>query len=78
LNQVGLLPLLPVALPLRPASVNRALALLKHLYSKAIEWGKVKETPAKKVVGAPAVTRTRGAGIRNGKKARNIEHGKKN
>lgn len=34
--------------PLSPASVNRELALLKHMYSKAIEWGKVKETPAKK------------------------------
>jgi integrase len=33
----------------KPASVNRALALLKHLYSKAIEWGKVKENPTKKV-----------------------------
>jgi integrase len=35
--------------PIRPASVNRELALLKHMYSKAIEWGKVKETPVKKV-----------------------------
>jgi len=26
--------------PLRPASVNRELALLKHIYSKAIEWGR--------------------------------------
>ncbi len=34
--------------PIRPASVNRELALLKHLYSKAIEWGKVKESPAKR------------------------------
>ena len=33
----------------KPASVNRELALLKHMYSKAIEWGKVKESPAKKV-----------------------------
>ena len=33
----------------RPASVNREIALLKHIYSKAIEWGKVKESPAKKV-----------------------------
>ena len=33
----------------KPASVNRELALLKHLYSKAIEWGKVKENPTKKV-----------------------------
>ncbi len=35
--------------PIRPASVNRELALLKHMYSKAIEWGKIKESPAKKV-----------------------------
>lgn len=35
--------------PVRPATVNRELALLKHMYSKAIEWGKVKENPAKKV-----------------------------
>jgi len=35
--------------PLRPASVNRELALLKHMYSKAIEWGKAKDTPVKKV-----------------------------
>jgi integrase len=34
---------------IRPASVNRELALLKHMYSKAIEWGKCKESPAKKV-----------------------------
>src|SRR4030043_25970 len=33
----------------KPASVNRELALLKHLYTKAIEWGKMKENPAKKV-----------------------------
>ena len=33
----------------RPASVNREIALIKHMYSKAIEWGKVKESPAKKV-----------------------------
>ena len=33
----------------RPASVNREIALLKHMYSKAIEWSKVKESPAKKV-----------------------------
>ena len=35
--------------PIRPASVNRELALLKHMYSKAVEWGKVKENPVKKV-----------------------------
>jgi integrase len=33
----------------RPASVNREIALLKHMYSKAIEWSKVKESPVKKV-----------------------------
>ena len=33
----------------KPASVNRELALLKHMYSKAIEWGKLKDSPAKKV-----------------------------
>jgi integrase len=30
-------------------SANRELALLKHFYSKAIEWKKVKENPAKEV-----------------------------
>lgn len=30
-----------------PAAVNRELACLKHMYSKAIEWGYVKENPAK-------------------------------
>lgn len=30
-------------------SVNRELALLKHLYTKAIEWGRVRENPAKKI-----------------------------
>lgn len=33
----------------QPATVNRELALLKHMYSKAIEWGKYEENPAKKV-----------------------------
>ncbi len=33
----------------KPATVNRELALLKHMYTKAIEWGKVKENPTKKV-----------------------------
>jgi integrase len=33
----------------KPASVNREIALLKHMFSKAIEWDKVKESPAKKV-----------------------------
>ena len=34
---------------LGPASTNRELALLKQMYSKAVEWGKVKENPAKKI-----------------------------
>lgn len=34
----------------KPASVNRELALLKHLFSKAVEWGKLKESPAGKKV----------------------------
>jgi integrase len=33
----------------RPATVNRELALLKHMYTKAIEWGYVKDNPAKAV-----------------------------
>ena len=32
-----------------PASVNRELACLKHMYTKAIEWGHVKLNPAKGV-----------------------------
>jgi integrase len=32
---------------LKPASVNRDLALIKHLFSKAVEWKKIKENPAK-------------------------------
>jgi integrase len=32
-----------------PASVNRELACLKHMYTKAIEWGHLKENPAKSV-----------------------------
>ena len=35
--------------PVRPATINREVTLLKHLFSKAIEWGKCKENPAKKV-----------------------------
>jgi len=31
------------------STVNRELALLKHIYTKAIEWGKVTENPVKKV-----------------------------
>ncbi len=30
-----------------PATVNRGLACLKHMYTKAIEWGYVKTNPAK-------------------------------
>jgi integrase len=33
----------------KPATTNRDLATVKHLYSKAIEWKKVKENPAKGV-----------------------------
>lgn len=32
-----------------PATVNRELSCLKHIYTKAIEWGYVKENPARKV-----------------------------
>ncbi len=32
----------------KPATLNRELALIKHLYVKAIEWGKAKENPAKR------------------------------
>jgi len=35
--------------PVRPATLNRELSLLKHMFTKAIEWGKCKENPAKKV-----------------------------
>ena len=34
---------------IRPATVNREIALLKHVYTKAIFWGKVGENPSKKV-----------------------------
>jgi len=33
----------------KPATVNRELALLKHMFTKAVEWGKCNENPAKKV-----------------------------
>ncbi len=33
----------------KPATVNRELALVKALFSMAVEWGKIKESPAKKV-----------------------------
>jgi integrase len=32
-----------------PATVNRELACLKHIFTKAIEWGKVEKNPVKKV-----------------------------
>jgi integrase len=31
-----------------PATVNRELSVLKHLFSRAIEWGRLQENPAKK------------------------------
>ena len=34
---------------IKPATVNRELALLKHMFTKAIEWGKLRDNPAKKV-----------------------------
>lgn len=33
----------------KPATINRETALIKHIYTKAIEWGRCKENPAKKV-----------------------------
>jgi len=33
----------------KPGSVNRELALLKHIFSKALEWKRIKENPASKV-----------------------------
>ena len=33
----------------KPATVNREIALLKHMFTKAIEWGKMSESPAKKI-----------------------------
>jgi integrase len=33
----------------KPATVNRELALLKHMFTKAIDWAYVKENPAKGV-----------------------------
>jgi integrase len=32
-----------------PATINREHALLKHMYTKAMDWGCVKENPAKRV-----------------------------
>ena len=34
---------------IEPASVNRQLAVLKSIFAKAVEWGKLKENPAKRV-----------------------------
>lgn len=33
----------------KPATVNREVALLKHMFTKAIEWGNINESPAKKI-----------------------------
>jgi integrase len=33
----------------KPATVNREIALIKHMYTKAIEWGRCRDNPAKKV-----------------------------
>jgi len=33
----------------KPATINREVALLKHMFTKALEWGRLKENPAKKV-----------------------------
>lgn len=35
--------------PVNPASVNRELACLRHMFTKAIEWGLIDHNPAKKV-----------------------------
>jgi len=35
--------------PIKHSTVNRELATLKHMFSKAIEWGFIKENPAKPV-----------------------------
>ena len=34
---------------IKPASENREIALLKRMFTKATEWGKLKDDPAKKV-----------------------------
>ena len=41
----------------KPASVNRELALLKHIFSKATEWKRIKENPASKVKDLKGETR---------------------
>lgn len=39
---------------LKKGSVNREIALLKHIFPKAIEWEKLKENPGKSVSGSPS------------------------
>jgi len=34
---------------LKPASVNREMGLLKNMFTKAVEWGKLNENPSRKV-----------------------------
>jgi len=34
---------------IKPATLNREIALLKHMFTKAIEWGFLKENPAKSI-----------------------------
>ncbi len=33
----------------KPASINREIALLKRMFTKAVEWGKLNDSPAKKL-----------------------------
>jgi integrase len=35
--------------PIQPATVNRELSLLKHMFSKAVEWSKVRDNPTRRV-----------------------------
>jgi integrase len=41
----------------KPASVNRELALLKHVFSMAVKWGRMKENPARDVRGLKGATK---------------------